>query len=192
MSTKIADLFGTGAYRGDRDCNADEEDIFIAVTFPAETAPVFHMAFCSGYRSLFFDKVREFYLHMCRFCIKLLSHFSENLVEVFDVDMAPVIVQYLDKTTHVSSLEMMGKIYIHVNRCVDMLGTVCFVENNNRIFNSLYAYLLYLQVSVIPEALNINHFYYLCTWPTKYSIPTLLLLISVNQFYLSFLPGCQI
>ena len=60
-------------------------------------------------------------------------HFGQNIVKVLQIDLAVETVQNLDKAAHVSALELVGQINIHVDRGHGLLGSLFFIQNGDRV-----------------------------------------------------------
>ena len=123
----------------------------------AERATVFHQAFRPGNGGCFFNEIGEFYFHMGGFGMKLFPDFFQNHVKCFDIDLSTEFVEDFHKPAHVRSLELMGKADVHINCGIDRLGPLGAIQNDNRVFNALYANFLDVDLSVILLILDINH-----------------------------------
>ncbi len=86
-----------------------------------------------------------------------LLHLSEDRLHVIDTDLAMVEVEHLDKTAHVGSLELLGKINIHVNPRHRMLLSTVFVLHHNRVADILDAHLVDGNLTGIRTLLHIGH-----------------------------------
>jgi len=99
----------------------------------------------------------EFDLHVGRCGMEFFLDFRKDGLEGFDVDLSPEFIQYLDEPAHMGSLEVVGEVDIHIDGCIDGLGSVGTVQDNDRVFDALYPYLLNIDLSVVFLVLNVDH-----------------------------------
>jgi hypothetical protein len=92
---------------------------------------------------------------MSRLGVEFFPQFFENGIKSLDVYSPPEFIQNLDKTAHVGAFEAAGEIDVHVDGGVGRLCAVRAVEDNNGVFDALYAHFLYIKVSVVFLVLNV-------------------------------------
>ena len=106
---------------------------------------------------LVLEKIGEFYFHVGFFGLKAILHFLEDNMETFQVDGTVETVKDLNKAAHVSALELMGQVDVHINRADRTLLLFGFVEDGDRIGNVLDSDLLDIYTPVIGLALDVFH-----------------------------------
>ena len=106
---------------------------------------------------LVLEEVGEFYFDVGLFGLQEFLHFLEDDMKTFQVDGTVKTVQDLDKAAHMSALELMGQIDVHVEGSDRTLLLVGFVEDGDRIGDVFDPDLLDIDTPVIGLALDVFH-----------------------------------
>jgi len=105
----------------------------------------------------FLYEIRKLESPYGRFGVEFLLNLFQDRAEGLDVDLTPVFVKDFHEPAHMRALEVMGQVYVHVDRGVDMLEAVCTVEDDYRVLDPFDPDFLYIDVPVVCETLDVNH-----------------------------------
>jgi hypothetical protein len=60
-------------------------------------------------------------------------------------------------------LEVVGQVYVHIDRANGVLGAIYFIEDRDRITDALYPDFVDFYVAMVFEALDVSYFFVLLT-----------------------------
>jgi hypothetical protein len=92
-----------------------------------------------------------------RFGPELFPDFLKNRVKCPDVNFSPEFIEDFHEPAHMGALEMMGKVNIHADRCVDWLSALRAIQDNDGVFDPFHPHFFNVDISVVLLILNINH-----------------------------------
>lgn len=78
-------------------------------------------------------------------------------MKTLDIDLAMKFIEYLDKPAHVSTLELVGKVDIHVHRGDGVLTFLRFVPDRYRVGDGLDPDLFDIDSAAVQLALYVFH-----------------------------------
>lgn len=78
-------------------------------------------------------------------------------MKTLDIDLAMKLIEYLDEPAHVSTLEFVGKIDIHIDRGDGMLTFLRFVADGYRVGYGLDPDLFDIDSATVQLALYVFH-----------------------------------
>jgi hypothetical protein len=76
--------------------------------------------------------------------------------DIFNIDSLPVPVQDLDETTHVSPLEVVRQVHIHIHGSDGVLSAIFLIQHRNGVADALHPDLIDFDVAVVFLILDIN------------------------------------
>ena len=94
---------------------------------------------------------------MSRFRLEPDLHLLKNTVNTFQVDLAMESVEYFHEPAHVCTLELVGEIYVHVDRGHGFLSLPSLVQDRDWVRDVFYPDLLDVDPAVITLSLDIFH-----------------------------------
>src|ERR1700687_4371704 len=122
----LRDLLRTGTQAGDRDHDLDPGVGLAAADLADQRGLVIHQALDARDRRALHDEERKRHLDMTGIGVEPRSHLAEHRSERVDRDLA-LVMQDLDEARHMSALEVMRQVHVHIERSHRVLlagGTV--------------------------------------------------------------------
>ena len=94
---------------------------------------------------------------MARFRLQSLCHITQYVIEGLNPNLSIMAVQNLHKSGHVSALEVVGEIDVHVEISNSVLLTTTAIFNSDWMTYVFDSYLIYRNMAGIFTALNVSN-----------------------------------
>src|SRR5437660_690032 len=133
VCTIVANGLATGAQCHDGHLHAEQEVIVVTASLATEDAAVVHQ--CSGpcHRSLSFDKIRESNFDPSALRFETILQSPQHRRQSPHRHLAAVLVENLQKPTHVGALEVVRQVHRHRDLRDRVLLPLRSVEYNYRV-----------------------------------------------------------
>src|SRR4026209_1390999 len=150
-------LLQARAQTGDRNNHFHGENVLALANLASEGHLVVHQALDPGHRRRFVDEVRKGHFDMSEVGLQPPDHVAQHRLEGFHRDFAFVRVQDLDKTRHVSALEVVREAHVHIERGDGVLHAVAPIRHPYRMTNGLDSNLVDGQPAVVRRTLYVGN-----------------------------------
>ena len=160
VGSVIADLLGAGAEGAHGNAHAEKEVVALAIGFPDESAKIVHGRGETGDWGLALDEVRKLDLDVGGLSIEPFFEVVKDCRDRAHGELALVLSENLQETTHVGSLEVVRKTYGKRYLGSALLLLVLPIEDSDGIKQIANTDLIDSNSACVWSALDVFHFSY--------------------------------
>ena len=148
---------GAGAETGDGHDDLDGQLGCAVFEFAEKSDLIVHEAVDFGHRRRFVDEIGKCHFNVAGVGFETLSHFAQHGIEGFNGNLAFVMVENFHEAGHMSALEVVGQIDIHVKRGDGVLLALAAVLDAHRMANVFNAHFVYGNAAGVGAALYVGN-----------------------------------